>query len=53
MALLKTNDNCEGSYNGITLETEKGIVKAQTLKDAFISWELAINKILEFVKIFN
>jgi len=28
MALLKTNDKCEGAYNGVTLTTEKGVVSA-------------------------
>lgn len=35
--LLKTNDKGEATYNGITLETGSGIIRANTLTGANIS----------------
>jgi aminoacyl tRNA synthase complex-interacting multifunctional protein 1 len=37
LPLLKTNDTCEGTYNGVRLLTSKGHIKAQTLANANIS----------------
>lgn len=34
---LKTNEKGEATYNGVTLQTASGIIKADTLKDAHIS----------------
>jgi tRNA-binding EMAP/Myf-like protein len=37
LPVMKTNDNCEVTYNGVTLETSSGIIRADTLKNANIS----------------
>jgi len=37
LPLLKTNDGCEGTYNGVRLVTSKGVVKSQTLGNATIA----------------
>jgi len=35
--LIKTNENCEASYNGVTLATSAGVIKSKTLANAHIS----------------
>ena len=37
LELLKTNDLCEATYNGIALETATGLIKADSLKNADIA----------------
>jgi hypothetical protein len=37
MEKLQTNDKCEASYNGITLESSAGILKSQTLSNSRIA----------------
>lgn len=37
LPLLKTNDACDGTYNGVRLVTSKGVVKAQTLTNSTIA----------------
>jgi hypothetical protein len=37
MALLKTNEKLEATYNGVTLECSGGILKVDSLADTMIS----------------
>ena len=37
MEKLQTNDKCEASYNGITLESSAGVLKSQTLANSRIA----------------
>ena len=34
---LKTNDKCEATYNGITLQTSAGVLKAKSLTNVHIA----------------
>jgi len=46
LPMLKTNDKCEGTYNGVRLVTSKGVVIAQTLSNSSISWLIWVKLIL-------
>ena len=37
LPLIKTNDQAEATYNGITLQTSSGIIKSKTLANSHIS----------------
>ena len=37
LPLLKVNNDCEGTFNGLKLVTSKGVIKSGTLKDCGIS----------------
>jgi hypothetical protein len=37
MEKLETNEEMEGTYNGVRMVTEKGVCKVKTLKKAHIS----------------
>ena len=39
LAIIQTNEKGEATYNGITLESSAGIIKADSLKNAHISCE--------------
>lgn len=37
LPMLKTNQDCEGMWNGVKLVTSKGAIKCKTLKDVHVS----------------